>query len=175
MGRRPSAVTVPGDRTRLRQVATNLVDNAIRHTPPRTRVTIRVGTRHPPQATRPTAVVGDPPAGPVGILEVADTGPGMPMSAPHNSRMPPRSSAGCCPPGRSTARRRGRGGHRARPTVRRGRVATQLEPAQPRATPANGSLAATAALPIPHVRGLAELPGQRHPSASTCNIADAEA
>jgi two-component system, OmpR family, sensor kinase len=53
-------VWVTGDDARLRQVATNLVSNAVRHTPDGTAITVR------------TAVEG-----PVGVLEVADTGPGL--------------------------------------------------------------------------------------------------
>jgi two-component system OmpR family sensor kinase len=36
-------VTVLGDEHRLRQVATNLVSNALQHTPPGTQITVRVG------------------------------------------------------------------------------------------------------------------------------------
>jgi two-component system OmpR family sensor kinase len=54
-------VIVPGDDARLRQVVTNLVTNALTHTPPEAEITVRVGT------TRDHAVV-----------EVADTGPGIP-------------------------------------------------------------------------------------------------
>lgn len=49
-----------GDEARLRQVAGNLVVNAVQHTPPRTPVTVRVGTR-------------DGQA----VLEVSDQGPGL--------------------------------------------------------------------------------------------------
>jgi two-component system, OmpR family, sensor kinase len=54
-------VVVPGDEAQLRQVTTNLVANAIHHTPPGTSVKVRV------------AVHGDR-----AVLEVADDGPGMP-------------------------------------------------------------------------------------------------
>ncbi|MBO3748150.1 HAMP domain-containing histidine kinase [Streptosporangiaceae bacterium NEAU-GS5] len=60
-------VIVPGDDARLRQVVTNLVTNALTHTPDEAAITVRVGT-------------GDSAA----VVEVADTGPGIPeQEAPH--------------------------------------------------------------------------------------------
>ncbi len=56
----PGAAPVLGDEARLRQVVTNLVGNAVKHTPPGTPVRIGVGTAH-----------GDC------LLEVADSGPGL--------------------------------------------------------------------------------------------------
>jgi two-component system OmpR family sensor kinase len=56
---------VLGDEPRLRQVAANLVGNALAHTPPGTPVTVRVGT------------VQHGPTGTAGLLEVADRGPGL--------------------------------------------------------------------------------------------------
>jgi two-component system OmpR family sensor kinase len=53
-------VSVDGDEARLRQVAANLVGNALMHTPPDASITVRVGAR-------------DGHA----VLEVADTGPGI--------------------------------------------------------------------------------------------------
>ena len=53
-------VVVLGDEARLRQVAANLVANAIVHTPPGTPVTVRTAIED-----------GD------GVLEVADSGPGL--------------------------------------------------------------------------------------------------
>ncbi|MHB1800391.1 MAG: sensor histidine kinase [Actinomycetes bacterium] len=70
LGTGPAAVIVSGDESRLRQVVSNLVTNAITHTPPGTPIEIRVGR-----------VVG--PGGPEAVLEVADQGPGL---APEHAR-----------------------------------------------------------------------------------------
>jgi len=56
----PGTPEVMGDEGRLRQVLSNLVTNALTHTPPNTAVTVRVGTLAE-QA----------------VLEVADDGPGL--------------------------------------------------------------------------------------------------
>ncbi|MBG0814671.1 cell wall metabolism sensor histidine kinase WalK [Planomonospora sp. ID82291] len=56
----PSAAPVHGDEARLRQVTSNLVGNAVAHTPPGTPVRIGVGT-----------------AGDEAVLVIEDTGPGM--------------------------------------------------------------------------------------------------
>jgi two-component system OmpR family sensor kinase len=61
-----AAPVVIGDDARLRQVVSNLVNNAMIHTPPGTAVTVRVGT-----------VDAD---GRWVLLEVADTGPGLPAA-----------------------------------------------------------------------------------------------
>ncbi len=54
-------VVVSGDRTRLEQVAANLIDNAVKYTPPGGRVDVSVG-RDGAQA----------------VVRVRDTGPGIP-------------------------------------------------------------------------------------------------
>jgi two-component system, OmpR family, sensor kinase len=70
---------VDGDEPRLRQVVTNLVANAMQHTPAGTPITIRVGTGPVPDGDAPVAAVGEPPAPgtAVALLEVVDAGPGM--------------------------------------------------------------------------------------------------
>ncbi len=57
-------VTVQGDRGRLKQVIVNLLDNAIKYTPPGGRITLRTGVRD-----------GN------ALLDVADTGVGIPAVA----------------------------------------------------------------------------------------------
>ncbi|RKR87689.1 two-component system OmpR family sensor kinase [Micromonospora pisi] len=64
-------VTVLGDEHQLRQVATNLVANALQHTPPDAEITIRVGRSSPPLPPGPGTT------GEVAVLEVADTGGGI--------------------------------------------------------------------------------------------------
>ncbi|GAA4692130.1 sensor histidine kinase [Phytohabitans rumicis] len=74
-------VTVLGDEHRLRQVATNLVANALQHTPAQANITVRVGRLGAYQPYRaPAAAVGGALAGqvPIAVLEVVDNGPGVP-------------------------------------------------------------------------------------------------
>ncbi|MFC7245458.1 sensor histidine kinase [Catellatospora aurea] len=85
-------VSVQGDEHRLRQVVTNLVANALQHTPPDARVTLRVSHRGGEPADEVfelpisrdsgpvVAAVGaelDPDL-PVAVIEVEDSGPGVP-------------------------------------------------------------------------------------------------
>ncbi|WP_326556295.1 sensor histidine kinase [Micromonospora sp. NBC_01796] len=66
-------VTVLGDEHQLRQVAANLVTNALQHTPSTAEITVRVGRWSAP------ADPALPGAGTeYAVLEVADTGPGVP-------------------------------------------------------------------------------------------------
>jgi two-component system, OmpR family, sensor kinase len=79
--------TVLGDEHALRQVATNLVANALQHTPPGARVTVRVGLipARPPHER--SVVSGPATAGDdrLAVLEVGDDGPGI--TAEHASRV----------------------------------------------------------------------------------------
>jgi two-component system OmpR family sensor kinase len=97
--------TVLGDEHGLRQVATNLVANALQHTPPHARVTVRVGRlANLPRGSTPvrsgpvTAAAGVPLA----VLEVSDDGPGVP--AIHAGRVFERLYRA------DSSRTRGRGG-----------------------------------------------------------------
>jgi two-component system, OmpR family, sensor kinase len=78
---RPIRVTV--DEHRIRQVITNLVGNAMAHTPPGTPVHVRVGM--PAQRPEPpVAVAGSPESRGRVVLEVIDEGPGVPLEAAPN-------------------------------------------------------------------------------------------
>ncbi|MGW2328087.1 sensor histidine kinase [Streptomyces sp. NPDC001700] len=77
-------VETTGDPHRLRQVAGNLLSNALRHTPPGTRVDVRVGAGRAGPATggtdRPGRTSPSPPlreGARICVLEVADQGPGL--------------------------------------------------------------------------------------------------
>ncbi|WP_344935070.1 HAMP domain-containing sensor histidine kinase [Sphaerisporangium flaviroseum] len=72
-----SPVMVLGDEARLRQVAANLVANALAHTPQDAKITVRVGTGK--AAASPAAALGAelPGSQVMGVLEVCDTGPGI--------------------------------------------------------------------------------------------------
>ncbi|MGW6908129.1 sensor histidine kinase [Streptomyces sp. NPDC054940] len=77
-------VETTGDPHRLRQVAGNLLSNALRHTPPGTRVDVRVGTGRAGPVTggtnRPGRTSPSPPlrdGARICVLEVADRGPGL--------------------------------------------------------------------------------------------------
>ncbi|WP_283135258.1 sensor histidine kinase [Rhizohabitans arisaemae] len=77
-------IMVRGDEARLRQVAANLVSNALAHTPPDAKVTVRVGSGV--AAVAPDAAIGTGANDlrSMGVLEVCDTGPGVPRKhAPH--------------------------------------------------------------------------------------------
>jgi two-component system OmpR family sensor kinase len=70
-------VTVSGDEHRLRQVTSNLVANALQHTPSHAHITLRVGLHT--EGAKPVAAVGIPVRRPAAVLEVSDTGPGVPF------------------------------------------------------------------------------------------------
>lgn len=75
-------VTVCGDALRLRQVGTNLLANALRHTPPETTVRVRTGSGRADRLPGgpPQAAVGPALLGPVAVVEIADDGPGIPAA-----------------------------------------------------------------------------------------------
>jgi two-component system OmpR family sensor kinase len=75
-------VRIIADSDRLRQVLANLLANAVRHTPARTPILVRVGwsrASHAPGTPPPAAAGRDLPYGTrVAVLEVDDDGPGVP-------------------------------------------------------------------------------------------------
>lgn len=68
---------------RIRQVITNLVSNAMAHTPPSTPVRIRVGLPSP-RPEPPVAAAGDLQSYGRVVLEVIDEGPGVPLEVAPN-------------------------------------------------------------------------------------------
>ncbi|WP_329576321.1 HAMP domain-containing histidine kinase [Kitasatospora sp. NBC_01250] len=77
-------VETVGDGHRLRQVVAALLSNAHTHTPPGTRIHLRVGTTRSGDGTggtdrpgRTSASPGLPPDTRINVIEVADEGPGM--------------------------------------------------------------------------------------------------
>ncbi|MGP3961849.1 sensor histidine kinase [Nonomuraea sp. 3N208] len=78
---KPVRVTV--DEHRMRQVITNLVSNAMAHTPPGTPVYVRVGMPAK-QPGPPVAAAGSLESRGRVVLEVIDDGPGVPLEAAPN-------------------------------------------------------------------------------------------
>jgi two-component system, OmpR family, sensor kinase len=79
--RKPIRVTA--DEHRMRQVITNLVSNAMTHTPPDTPIHVRVGLPAR-RKTTPVAVAGALEGRGRVVLEVIDEGPGVPLTAAPN-------------------------------------------------------------------------------------------
>ncbi|MCT2585454.1 HAMP domain-containing histidine kinase [Actinophytocola sp. S1-96] len=73
----PAPAPVLGDESRLRQVVSNLIGNAIAHTPAGSAVRIGVGTSDGPPGGASGGASGGM-SGAVAVLEFADTGPGLP-------------------------------------------------------------------------------------------------
>jgi two-component system OmpR family sensor kinase len=79
--RKPIRVTA--DEHRIRQVITNLVSNAMTHTPAGSQIHVRVGLPAS-RKTPPVAVAGTLESRGRVVLEVIDEGPGVPLSAAPN-------------------------------------------------------------------------------------------
>lgn len=76
--------TLRADPLALRQILSNLLDNALRHTPAGGRISVRVRTLPPEETRRAAAAAGaGGPASrrPLVALEVSDTGGGIPLEA----------------------------------------------------------------------------------------------
>lgn len=95
-------VTVDGDEHGLRQVAANLVANALQHTPATASVTVRVGRGRPAADPQASAPPGRRLGGACAVLEVTDGGRGVP--AAHAARVFERFYRG------DASRGRGHGG-----------------------------------------------------------------
>jgi two-component system OmpR family sensor kinase len=79
-----SPVRVTADEHRMRQVITNLVNNAVIHTPPGSPVHVRVGRPSTPDTRPPVAIAGVLDSHARIVLEVIDEGPGVPLEAAPN-------------------------------------------------------------------------------------------
>jgi two-component system OmpR family sensor kinase len=77
-------VRVTADEHRMRQVITNLVNNAVIHTPPGSPVHVTVGKPATPDKRLPVAVAGVMDSRARVVLEVVDQGPGIPLEAAPN-------------------------------------------------------------------------------------------
>lgn len=80
-----SPVRVLGDGTRLRQVVTNLVTNALAHTTPGTPVRVEVGHRFPDDTVSAAAGAVLEDGTQLGAVSITDAGPGIP--AVHAARI----------------------------------------------------------------------------------------
>jgi two-component system OmpR family sensor kinase len=72
-----SALRVLGDSHRLRQVFNNLLTNAVVHTTAGTPISVRVLQGTASEGSTATAGAEVEPAEPMGVVEIADTGPGI--------------------------------------------------------------------------------------------------
>jgi two-component system OmpR family sensor kinase len=77
-------VRVTADEHRMRQVITNLVNNAVIHTPPGSPVHVRVGKQSTVDTRPPVAVAGALDTRARVVLEVIDAGPGVSLEAAPN-------------------------------------------------------------------------------------------
>lgn len=77
-------VRVTADEHRMRQVITNLVSNAVIHTPPGSPVHVYVGTPATPDNRPPVAIAGVHDPHSRVVFEVIDEGPGVPLEAAPN-------------------------------------------------------------------------------------------